>query len=338
VSSGRSAEHEQFAASLHGMLAAADVPGAARQWAAGDRSGGLALWRKLAGAGVTALAVPERWGGAGAGPLDIAVACEELGHHALPGPVAESVAVVPWLIAAIGDETLAGRWLPGLAAGEVIATLALPPWRPYAADADAAGLVLLAEGDALWLAEPGARHGSVDPARSLFEAGGRQLLARGPAVAGVIAQAMEVGALACAAQLLGAGRAMLAASVRHAGQRIQFGQPVGAFQAVKHQLADVAIGLEFAGPLLDEAAAALAADGASVARDVSAAMVACTGAARRAARTALQVHGAIGYTEEHDLHLWLAKVRALAGAWGSQAEHRARVMASLATAGPSSWT
>jgi alkylation response protein AidB-like acyl-CoA dehydrogenase len=336
--SGRSAEHEQFAASLHGMLAAVDVPGAARQWAAGNRSGGLALWRKLAGAGVTALAVPERWGGLGASPLDIAVACEELGHHALPGPVTESVAVVPWLIAALGDETLAGRWLPGLAAGDLIATLALLPWRPYAADADAAGLVLLAEGETVWLAEPGAAHRSVDPARSLFEAGGRQMLARGPAVAGAIARAMEVGALACAAQLLGAGRAMLAASVRHVGQRIQFGRPVGAFQAVQHQLADVAIGLEFAGPLLDEAAAALAADGPGAARDVSAAKVACTEAARRAARTALQVHGAIGYTEEHDLHLWLTKVRALAGAWGSQAEHRARVMASLVTAGPSSWT
>jgi len=62
---------------------------------------------------------------------------------------------------------------------------------------------------------------------------------------------------------------------------------------------------------------------------VSAAKVACTDAARRAARAALQVHGAIGYTEEHDLHLWLLKVRALAGAWGSQAEHRARVMAAI---------
>ena len=254
MSTGRSAEQEQFAASLHDMLAAADVPGAARQWAAGDRSGGLAVWRKLAGAGVTALAVPQRWGGLGASPLDIVVACEELGHHALPGPVAESVAAVPWLIAALGDEALAGRWLPGLAAGDLIATLALPPWRPYAADADAADLVLLAEGDAVWLAGPGPRHRSVDPARSLFEAEGRQLLARGPAAAGAIARARDVGVLACAAQLLGAGDALLAASVRHAGLRVQFGRPVGAFQAVKHHLADVAIALEFAGPLLDAAA------------------------------------------------------------------------------------
>jgi alkylation response protein AidB-like acyl-CoA dehydrogenase len=332
----RSAEQEQFAASLHDMLAAADVPGAARQWAAGDQAGGLALWRKLAGAGVTALAVPERWGGAGAGPLDIVVACEELGHHALPGPVAESVAAVPWLIAALAadapGDALAARWLPGLAAGDLVATLALPPWLPYAADAGAAGLVLLGAGDVIRLAEPGARHRSVDPARSLFEVTGRQVLARGPAAAAAVAGALDVGALACAAQLLGAGRALLAEAVRHAGQRIQFGRPVGAFQAVKHQLADVAIALEFARPLLDAAAAALAAGDRGAARDVSAAKVACTGAAYRSARTALQVHGAIGYTQEHDLHLWLMKVRALAATWGSQAEHRARIMAALTAA------
>jgi alkylation response protein AidB-like acyl-CoA dehydrogenase len=131
--------------------------------------------------------------------------------------------------------------------------------------------------------------------------------------------------------LLGAGRALLEASVRHASTRVQFGRPVGAFQAVKHKLADVAIGLEFARPLLDAAALSLGdgvlGDGAATAgRDVSAAKVACADAAYRAARAALQVHGAIGYTAEHDLSLWLAKVRALVPAWGSQAGHRARVM------------
>jgi alkylation response protein AidB-like acyl-CoA dehydrogenase len=334
-------EQEQFAASLHDMLAAADVPGAARRWASGDPSDGLALWRKLAGAGVTALAVPERWGGLGASPLDTVVACEELGHHALPGPVAESVAVVPGLTAALADAAASpvlNDALPSLAAGDLIATLALPPWLPYAADADVAGLVLLGEGDALWLAEPGARHRSVDRTRSLFEVSGREVLARGPAAASAVAQALQAGALASAAQLLGAGRALLAASVRYAGQRIQFGRPVGVFQAVKHHLADVAIGLEFARPLLDAAAIALAAGDRGAARDVSAAKVACTGAARRAARTALQVHGAIGYTEEHDLHLWLMKVRALAGTWGSQAEHRARVMAELTAPDAPPWS
>ncbi len=164
------------------------------------------------------------------------------------------------------------------------------------------------------------------------------MLARGPGVTAAVSQAFQAGVLACAAQLLGAGRALLAAGVRHAGQRIQFGRPVGAFQAVKHHLADVAIGLEFARPLADAAASALAAGDPGAARDVSAAKVACTDAARRAARIALQVHGAIGYTEEHDLHLWLTKVRALAGAWGSQAEHRAQVMAAIAGAGDQPWS
>ena len=371
----RTAEQEQFGASLHDALAAGDVPGAARRWAAGDRAPGQALWRKLAGLGVTALAVPQRWGGLGASLQDVAVACEELGHHALPGPVPESVAAIPVLLATLAqqcgaDESLAAQsltaqsltaqWLAGLAAGEQIATLAWPPRLPYAVDADAAGLILLADGDVLRLATAAARHPSVDPARSLWQPCAGQVLARGPAAAAAAARALEAGTLACAAQLLGAGRALLEASVRQATQRSQFGQPIGSFQAVKHHLADVAIGLEFARPLLDAAAAALddqaqadpapgapnpgtpnpgAANPGSTthgARDVSAAKIACTDAAYRAARVALQVHGAIGYTQEHDLHLWLTKVRALAGAWGSQAEHRARVMAAIA--GPVAWT
>lgn len=395
----RTGERAQFAASLHAMLAEAGVPAAARTWAAGDRAPGLAVWRALAALGVTALAVPERDGGLSASFADVVVACEELGHHAVPGPVAESVAAVPVLLAALsggapaegapgamelpgaspaapepategpasgaraagelgtgepaagelgtgelgtrepaagepgtgelGTEAWPAPWLAGLAAGELIATAALPPWLPWAVDADAAGLVLLAAGDTVRLAAPGARCRSVDPGRSLSQVTGGPVLARGAAAAAAVARALDAGALACAAQLLGAGRALLQASVRHAGQRIQFGRPIGAFQAVKHQLADVAIGLEFAGPLLDAAAEALDTGSSHAARDVSAAKVACTEAARRAARTALQVHGAIGYTEELDLHLWLLKVRALAGAWGSQAEHRARVMAAI---------
>ena len=331
----------EFAASLHDMLAASDVPEAARQWADGDRAPGLALWRRLAGLGVTALAVPEKWGGLGADPADLVAACAELGHHAVPGPVAESLAAVPALLAAL-DETgqraewlaapagadLRADWLAGLAAGDLIATLAVPPRLPFAADAEAAGLVLLASADVIQVAGTGAMHRSVDAARSLSAVAGHGIVARGAGAA--VARALDMGALACSAQLLGAGRALLEASVRHAGLRTQFGRPVGAFQAVKHKLADVAIGLEFARPLLDAAAAALGSGCATAERDVSAAKVACADAASLAARAALQVHGAIGYTAEHDLSLWLTRVRALVPAWGSQAEHRERVMAALA--------
>lgn len=340
----RSPEQEQFAGTLHDMLGAAATAGAARQWAAGDRAPGLGLWHKLAGLGVTALTVPAQWGGLGASPLDLVVCCEEIGHHALPGPVAESLAAVPLLLTELcaehlcaagrRDEELCADWLTRLAGGDLLATLAMPPWLPYAVDADAAGLVLLASADTIRLATPGARHESVDGSRWLCEVRGGRVVAHGPAVAGAIRRALATGALASAAQLLGAGRALLEASVRHATQRTQFGRPVGAFQAVKHRLADVAIGLEFARPLLDAAAVALAGRDATAGRDVSAAKVACADAAHQAARAALQVHGAIGYTREHDLSLWLTKVRALLPAWGTQAEHRAIVLAAVGGAGP----
>jgi len=320
-------ERDQFAGALHDLLGGAGVPAAARRWADGDLTPGLALWRRLARLGVSALAVPEKWGGLGASPLDLVVACEELGHHALPGPVAESLAAVPTLLAALEDTGVCGEWLAGLAAGDLIAALAMPPRLPFAADAGAAGLVLLAKDGTVYRARLGATHRSVDPARSLSEVHGGEVLAR-HATAATIA-ALDLGALACSAQLLGAGRALLEASVRHGSVRVQFGRPVGAFQAVKHKLADVAIGLEFARPLLDAAAVALGESHGTAARDISAAKVACADAAYRAARAALQVHGAIGYTAEHDLSLWLAKVRALVPAWGSQAEHRARVVAGL---------
>lgn len=252
----------------------------------------------------------------------------------MPGPVAESLAAVPSLLAGLTAAapdltTRCASWLADLAGGEVVGTLAAPPRLPYAVDADTAGLVLLVTADTVWLASPGTQHQSVDGTRRLAELHGTELLAAGPAVTGAVDRAVQLGTLASAAYLLGAGRALLEASVRHAAQRAQFGRPIGAFQAVKHQLADVAIGLEFAQPLLDAAAVTAAAGGGRASRDVSAAKVACADAAYRAARIGLQVHGAIGYTEEHDLSLWLAKVRALVPAWGSQAEHRAVVLAAV---------
>jgi alkylation response protein AidB-like acyl-CoA dehydrogenase len=110
--------------------------------------------------------------------------------------------------------------------------------------------------------------------------------------------------------------------VAYAGQRKQYGRAIGEYQAIKHLLADVVTRLELARPLLYGAAVA----GETLARDVSAAKVMAGDAALLAARTALQVHGAIGYTAEHDLGLRLTKVRALAGAWGTGSFHRARVL------------
>jgi hypothetical protein len=329
-----SAEQRQFSANLHRLLAASDVLQSARRWAAGDREPALTIWRSLAGAGVTGLVIPHEFGGLAAQPTDLLVACEELGHHGLPGPVAESLGAVPQLLAAIATTTgsAAGRlgsWLSALASGDLIATVAAPPLLPFAASADVADLILLAEPGVLRLADLGAIHHSVFAARTLAEVTEAEVIAEGPGVTTGLRSALELGTIACAAQLLGATRALLESTARHAQHRVQFGRPIGSFQAVKHQLADVLIQLELARPLLFAAAISLADESADAPRDVSAAKVACARAADRAARTALQLHGAIGYTAEHDVSHLLTLIRALGPAWGSQATHKARVLGAL---------
>jgi len=166
-------------------------------------------------------------------------------------------------------------------------------------------------------------HRSVDGTRRLFE------VAAGEAVeTDDLERAFDVAALATAAQLLGCGERLLADSVAYVKQRRQFGREIGSYQAIKHRLADVRIALDFARPLL-WGAALTAAGSDDRGRDVSAAKVACADAAYLASRAALQVHGAVGYTAELDLSLWITKVRALVGAWGTSAFHRARVLESL---------
>jgi alkylation response protein AidB-like acyl-CoA dehydrogenase len=144
-----------------------------------------------------------------------------------------------------------------------------------------------------------------------------------------VARAYEFGVLATAAQLVGAGQALLDASVEYAKQRSQFGKVIGTYQAIKHKLADVHIAIELARPLVYGAALSLADGAPETARDVSAAKVAASDAALLAARSALQTHGAIGFTQEHDLSLWLLRVQALRSAWGDPTVHRRRLLEEL---------
>lgn len=318
------AEQREFARSLDAMLTAADTPATARAWAAGDHAPGRALWGRLADAGTFALAVPEEHEGVGLLPVDVAVAFVELGRHAVPGPVVETAAAGALLarLAELGDAAPAKRLLPSLASGEAVTTLALPEGGPFALDADAAALRLTATDGELRLASGHARvERSLDPVRRLarLKPGG-ELLASGPSVTEASRYAADWAALATAAQALGVGLALLDKTVAYVKQRTQFGTPIGGFQAVKHRLADVLIGLEFARPLLYGAALTLET------ADVAAAKAAASEAAYGAARAALQLHGAIGYTAEYDLSLWLTKARALRTAWGSPGECRRLVL------------
>jgi alkylation response protein AidB-like acyl-CoA dehydrogenase len=117
--------------------------------------------------------------------------------------------------------------------------------------------------------------------------------------------------------------------VSYAKQRTQFGRVIGSYQAIKHKLADVHIALELARPLVFGAALSLGEHSPDTARDVSAAKVAAAEAGLLAARSALQTHGAIGFTQEHDLSLLLLRVQALRSAWGDPTTHRRRVLEAL---------
>jgi alkylation response protein AidB-like acyl-CoA dehydrogenase len=230
---------------------------------------------------------------------------------------------------------VASEWLPEIAAGRAAVCVRTEDV-PALLDADIADLLIVQCGRGAAMAAPAAAAltpwPSADPARRLF-AGDLTAGVRdeepGVALNRAFTDAFNHAALTVAAQLVGAARHLLDTAVAYAKQRHQFGRPIGSFQAVKHQLADVAVAVEFAAPTVYGAAAMLTAAASGASGDVSAAKLAAAAAAYRAARVALQVHGAIGYTEELDLHLWLARVWALRTAWGDDRLHRARLRSAL---------
>ncbi len=285
------------------------------------------LWAGLTDMGVAGMLAPEAAGGLGLSPVDLVLILEEAGAHALPEPLVETAAVAVPLLADAGDARVAD-----LARGATVA--AVSPVDEFAVGAAAADYVLLwRDGLAHLVAradvtlEP---HPSVD--------GGRRLtrVTAGLSAATVVgderlaARAFDAGALGFAAEQCGRARRMLEMTVDYVGERRQFGVPVGSFQAVKHHLADCRVALEFARPLVHRAAYSLAHAHPAASTHVSMAKSKADEAARLTARAALQCHGAIGYTTEHDLHRFMKGTWAGSRSWGSPAWHRRRVGASLA--------
>ena len=246
----------------------------------------------------------------------VAVA-EEIGRAALPHPWVETAFVAaPVVGPEIGSDLVStDLGTPGHVPGGAVVDRILLADRP--------GLRLVAPAD-LSLTPVD----TVDRSR-LLQAVDRTASPTGAAVDAPhgAADPWLAGVLGTAAVLIGLGQHLLDATVDYVGQRHQFGQPVGGFQAVKHHLADAAKDLTFARPIVARAAYGLdtAPGDIATARDVSMAKALAGDAATRTAEAALQCHGAIGYTVEHDLHLWLKRVWALARAWGDADHHRGTV-------------
>lgn len=243
--------------------------------------------------------------------LDLALPLEQTGRYALPGPVVETALLGPSL-------GVSGVMACSLEDGSPV------PW------AHAADVIAVRRGACL-MAVP--RSGAVTAPIVSVDGGRRLATVTWPAgVAttltddeGAIAWAWDLGAFGTSAQLLGLASHLLATTVDYAKERHQFGAPIGSYQAVKHHLADVLLRLEHARPVVYRAAWSLSRRRPDASLHVSMAKADASDAAELAARTALQVHGAIGYAFESDLHLWMKRVWVLAASWGDAAWHRARV-------------
>jgi alkylation response protein AidB-like acyl-CoA dehydrogenase len=301
-------------------------------------------WATLAEMGVTGLTVPEADGGLGLQLLDLVPLLEEAGRAALPEPLLETTALAAPLLAGFPSDRVAG-WLGGIAGGQITAAVAPVDGSRSGAPipaADGADLFIL-PGDGFDLhAVPAADLtvspvASLDPTRRLgtvdWEPSPATLIASGDEGRRVWAELVDRAAVATAAELLGLADRMITLAAAYAKERNQFGKPIGSFQAVKHLLAGAQVKLEFARPAVYAAAWSLGdpdlVGSPEGSRGASLAKAYASDAATEAARASLQVHGAIGYTWECDLHLYLKRAWALAESWGSAADHRRRILSSL---------
>jgi alkylation response protein AidB-like acyl-CoA dehydrogenase len=298
----------------------------------GRPEGIRAVWDTLAETGVIGMTASEEAGGMGMSELDLVLPLEETGYAALPGPIVDTVAVGIPLLEAAGTDAQKQRWLGPAVAGEARIVVSFEDQEivPYAASAD----VLIAQRGGVAYCLPTAEAAiapeqSVDRARELgrvsFEADAKYRMRKDVDAAALFALGRERAALGTAAQLIGLCRRMLAMAVQYAKDREQFGKPIGAQQAVKHRLANALIEQEFARPMVYRAGWSMATSGRDSDIDVSVAKIYAGQAARFVAKEALQVHGAIGYTIECDLHMWMKRAWALAAAHGDSAYHRERV-------------
>lgn len=286
-----------------------------------------ARWGAIRDMGLLGILAPESVGGLGLAMPDFIAITEAAGYVALPEPLVEQAGVAAPLLAELADDR---GWLARVLAGEIVAIG--HPANPWVADADSAGAFLLADGSDLHLVERKAvsltRQESFDPFRRLFTVDWTPSAAT--KIGSGWGDAADRGALLAAAQMLGVAQRAIDMAVAYARDRIQFGRPIGSYQAVKHLLADAQVKVEFARPVVHAAAAELALGSLAARARLAHAKIVAAEAVDLATRNAVQVHGAMGMTWEVDLHFWVKRGLALQRSWGTPAEHYATVLERIA--------
>lgn len=317
-----------------------------------------AVWARLAYDGILGLAIPTRWGGLGRSWIELAAVLAEVGAALACIPFLSTVAIAATAIARSADDAIRDELLPAIAAGNLIATVAVAEdtgdWNPshgsttatpdgnqwrlegnksYVLDAMVADVILVTartdEGPAVFVVSGDANGLTRAPLVTVDQTRrqGRLVLDATPArllLGGSASGLSDLGALSVAAESVGGTRRCLELAVAHAQNRVQFGQPIGSFQAVSHKCAEMLVDLECARAAVGHGAADLTADTDLTALATSApvAKVAATEAFARAAAATIQIHGGVGFTWDCDAQLYFKRARSAQLAFGDARYHR----------------
>ncbi len=311
------------------------------------------LWKGLAELGLLGVAIPEAYGGTGAGALELCVVAEELGRALAPVPYSSSIYLAAELLSVAGDEAQMRRWLPKIASGEAIGTLALVEGpgdiapgairsvvrggklrgvKTFTPDGEIADFAIVAArasdaGVGLFVVDlsgPGVSRAGVecvDPSRGhaeiRFEDAAAEPLGAVQEGWALLTRALDRAAALTAFEQVGGADRALEMARDYALDRMAFGRPIGSFQAIKHKLADMYVANTLARSNAYYAAWALAANAGELAEAAANARISATEAYRMSARESLQTHGGVGFTWEHDCHLHYRRANLLAVGLGS---------------------
>jgi alkylation response protein AidB-like acyl-CoA dehydrogenase len=319
-----------------------------------------ALWAKIAEQGYTGIIFPEEYGGVGLGKVELILLMEEAGRALFPGPLFSTVALAGAALDAMATPDQKKKYLAPICGGEARATLAIvedtASWNAadvqmasangkltgeklFVPDAVVADFMIVVARDGVFVVDAKAQGMKVepmegmDPTRKLYSVRFNNTPAEKLGNAAGLARALDIAATALVAEMVGGMQRTLDITVEYAKMRKQFGKPIGMFQAVQHQCADMYVETESARSAVYYAAWALEENVPDAAVAVSIAKMYASDAGRTVGNRGIQVHGGMGFTWENDLHLYYRRAKVSETTFGDSTYHRERIARLVIDAG-----
>jgi alkylation response protein AidB-like acyl-CoA dehydrogenase len=311
-----------------------------------------ALWSKLVDQGYTGIIYPEAYGGVGLGKVELMLLMEEAGRALLPGPFFSTAVLAGSILDAVATPAHKIKYLAPICRGEARATVAIPEasgsWNPqdvelaasggkltgekfFVPDAAVADLVIVVARNGVFIVDPRAGGVKISPmagmdlTRKLYAIEFSSAPAEELGATANLPRALDIATAALAAELVGGMQRTLDLTVEYAKTRKQFGKPIGMFQAVQHQCADMYLETESARSAVYYAGWALEENSLDAPKAVSIAKMYASDAARTVGNRGIQIHGGMGFTWENDIHLYYRRAKASETAFGDATFHRERI-------------